>query len=87
MSNAKKSDKNNKKSKILQLKGEIREIKMNYFTRKKNDMYSNINFKIISRISNYGRYFFNISFRTRKLLSRWTSKSKLANRVKSFFFF
>ena len=32
----KKSDKNNKKSRWLQLQVEIREIKINYFTRKNN---------------------------------------------------
>ena len=33
----KKSDKNNKKNKRLQLQREIREIKINFFPRKKND--------------------------------------------------
>ena len=33
----KKSDKNNKKSKRLQFQGEIREIRINYFIRKKNE--------------------------------------------------
>ena len=37
---AKKSDKTNKKSKILQLQGEIRELKINFFIRKKNEMSS-----------------------------------------------
>ena len=34
----KKSGKNNKRNKRLQLQGEIREIRINYFTRKKNEM-------------------------------------------------
>ena len=32
-----KSDKNNKKSKRLQLQGDIREIRINYFNRKKKE--------------------------------------------------
>ena len=40
----KKSNKTNKKSKRLQLQGEIVEIKINYFIRKKNGRWSNWNF-------------------------------------------
>ena len=34
---AKKREKNNKKNKRFQLQGEIRENRINYFTRKKNE--------------------------------------------------
>ena len=34
-----------KKSKILQLKEEFREIQINYFTRSKNERWSNENFQ------------------------------------------
>ena len=54
----KKSNKNNKKSKRLQLQGEIRENSINYFTRKKNGGDLIQSFKIIDAISNYCRHFF-----------------------------
>ena len=41
----KKSDKTNKKSKRLQLQQEIGEIRINYFTRNKNESWSNWNFQ------------------------------------------
>ena len=47
----KKSDKNNKESKKLQLQGEIREIRINYFTNLIET------FKIINGIFNLGRHY------------------------------
>ena len=41
-------------------------------------------FNIINGISNYGRYFFNISLWTRNLLSRQISKSKSINQLDFF---
>ena len=42
---AKKSDKNNRKCKRLQIKEEIREIRINYLIRKKSEKWSNWNFQ------------------------------------------
>ena len=55
---------------------------MKYFTRQKESELFKMTetfkmietFEIINRISNYGRYFFNISPRTGNLLSRQISK-------------
>ena len=41
----KKSDENNQKNKGLQSQGEIREIRINFFTRKKNERLSNRTFQ------------------------------------------
>ena len=41
----KKSDKNNKKSKKLQLEGETRRIRINYFTSKNKERWSDWNFQ------------------------------------------
>ena len=49
-----------KKSRLLS-QGEIREIKINYFTRKKQDGWSNWNFQN-NAFSNYGRHFSNSEF-------------------------
>ena len=65
----KKSDKTNKKRERLQLHGKMREIRINYFTRKKNERSSNWNFQN-NGIFNYGGRFKNIFPRTRTLLSR-----------------
>ena len=50
-------------SKKLQFQGEIREIRTNRFTRKKNKRLSHKNFQN-NAVSKYSRNFFNISFQT-----------------------
>ena len=54
----KKRDKCNKKSKRLQWQREIGEIRIKYFTRKKNENDLIESFKIIDDISNYSKHFF-----------------------------
>ena len=72
----KKRDKTNKKRKTLQLQGEIRRMRIIYFTLKKSMRGDLIEtFKIIKGISNYGGYFLNIYLRTGNILSRYISKS------------
>ena len=51
-----KRDIYNKKNKRLQLQGEIREIRINYFIRKKSSDEIET-FKIINKSSDYGRHF------------------------------
>ena len=77
----KKSDKNNKVSKRLQLQGVIGEIKFNFFTRKKGELIS-IEFLIMQDI-----FFFYIYPQTRNLQKMQISKSKSVKKLDFFFFF
>ena len=75
------SDKTNKKSSRLQLQSEIEKLELitELERRMRGDLIET--FKIIHGISNYSRYFFNISPRTGNLLSKKILESKSINQL------
>ena len=77
---AKKSDKTKNQNKRLQLLGEISEIGINYFIRKKNEKWSHQNFQN-NGIPNYRGHFFRSIYSNRKFTVKTDFKIKFNNLI------